>query len=130
MLVGARLSRNFERYVTLGFAAALGDQAPPFADKTAAISAIAKSEVAWTNSLTNVVLSSSADLRVATTAQANSATRALYLTCLFMLLFVLGAIGSVLVFSWAVRRPLAVLYVAKASGRGQVRWSGRTSQPG
>jgi diguanylate cyclase (GGDEF)-like protein len=106
-LVHGRLSRRFEGYVTLGIAVALRNGAPPFADSSAAISAIAKSEVAWSNALTNVVLASSADLRVATAAQADSATRALYLTCVLMLLFVLGAIGSVLAFSRAVRRPLA-----------------------
>jgi diguanylate cyclase (GGDEF)-like protein len=115
VLVNGRLSGSFEHYVTLGIAAALGQKAPPFADDSAAISAIAKSEVAWSTSLTNVVLASSADLRVAAATQADSATRALYLTCLFMLLFVLGAIGSVLAFSRAVRRPLARIAAALKS---------------
>ena len=92
-----------------------GREAPPFAGDSAAISAIAKSEVEWSNSLTDVVLASSADLRVATASQANSSTRALYLTCLFMLLLVLGVIGSVLAFGRAVRRPLAQMASALKS---------------
>jgi diguanylate cyclase (GGDEF)-like protein len=106
-LLSQPLSRSFERYVTLGIAVGLEKGAPPYASDTAAISEIARSEVEWANALTNVVLASSADLRVATTTQANSATRALYLTALVMLLLALGAIGSVLAFSRAVRRPLA-----------------------
>jgi diguanylate cyclase (GGDEF)-like protein len=102
-----RLSRTFENYVTLGIAVGLGKGAPPYAGDTAAISEIARSEVEWANSLTNVVLASSDDFRVATATQANDATRDLTLTSLAMLFLVLGAIGSVLAFGRAIRRPLA-----------------------
>ncbi len=115
LLVGDGLSRSFEGYVTLGIAVGLGREAPPFAGDSAAISAIAKSEVEWSTSLTHVVLASSADLRVATANQANSSTRALSLTCLFMLLLILGVIGSVLAFGRAVRRPLAQMASALKS---------------
>jgi diguanylate cyclase (GGDEF)-like protein len=57
--------------------------------------------------LAGVVLASSADLRVATASQANSATRDLYLTFIAMIVLILGAIGSVLAFGRAIRRPLA-----------------------
>jgi diguanylate cyclase (GGDEF)-like protein len=106
-LVNNRLSSRFEGYVSLAIAAGLGNQVPPYAGRTTEISEIAKSEVEWANSLTAVVLASSADLRVATASQAGSATRDLTLTFLFMLLLVLGAIGSVLTFGRAIRRPLA-----------------------
>jgi diguanylate cyclase (GGDEF)-like protein len=106
-LVNNRLSSRFEGYVSLGIAAGLGNQVPPYAGMTTEISEIAKSEVEWANSLTAVVLASSADLRVATASQAGSATRDLTLTFLFMLLLVLGAIGSALAFGRAIRRPLA-----------------------
>jgi diguanylate cyclase (GGDEF)-like protein len=106
-LVHNRLSGRFEGYVALGIAAGLGNRVPPYANKTTEISAIAKSEVEWANSLTAVVLASSADLRVATASQAASATRDLTVTFLSMLLLVLGAIGSVLAFGRAIRRPLA-----------------------
>jgi len=106
-LVHNRLSSRFEGYVALGIAAGLGSRVPPYASKTSEISEIAKSEVEWANSLSAVVLASSADLRVATAAQAGSATGDLTLTSLAMLLLVLGAIGSVLAFGRAIRRPLA-----------------------
>jgi diguanylate cyclase (GGDEF)-like protein len=106
-LVHNRLSGRFESYVSLGIVAGLGSRVPPYADKTTEISEIAKSEVEWANSLTAVVLASSADLRAATVSQAASATRNLTLTFLSMLLLVLGAIGSALAFGRAIRRPLA-----------------------
>jgi diguanylate cyclase (GGDEF)-like protein len=106
-LVHNRLSSRFQGYVALGIAAGLGNRVPPYANKTTEISAIAKSEVEWANSLTAVVLASSADLRVATASQASSATWDLILTFLSMLLLVLAAIGSVLAFGRAIRRPLA-----------------------
>jgi diguanylate cyclase (GGDEF)-like protein len=106
-LMNNRLSRRFERYVTLGIAVGLGSQVSPYAGSSAGISEIAKSEVEWSNSLAGVVLASSADLRVATASQANSATRDLYLTFIAMIVLILGAIGSVLAFGRAIRRPLA-----------------------
>jgi diguanylate cyclase (GGDEF)-like protein len=106
-LVHDRLSSRFEGYVSLGITAGLGSRVPPYAGKTTEISEIAKSEVEWANSLTAVVIASSADLRVATASQAGTATRDLTLTFLSMLLLVLGAIGSVLAFGRAIRRPLA-----------------------
>jgi len=106
-LLSQPLSRSFESYVTLGITVGLAKGAPPYSVSSTAISEIARSEVEWADSLTNVVLASSADLRVATANQAGSATRALTLTFLAMLLLVLGAIGSVLAFGRAIRRPLA-----------------------
>jgi diguanylate cyclase (GGDEF)-like protein len=106
-LVHDGLSSRFEGYVALGIAAGLGNRVPPYASKTSEISEIAKSEVEWANSLTAVVLASSADLRVATASQAGLATRDLTLTSLALLLLVLGAIGSVLAFGRAIRGPLA-----------------------
>ena len=106
-LLSQPLSRSFESYVTLGITVGLAKGAPPYSVSSTAISEIARSEVEWANSLTAVVLASSADLRVATASQAASATRALTLTFLAMLLLVLGAIGSVLAFGRAIRRPLA-----------------------
>jgi len=122
-LVHDRLSSRFEGYVSLGIAAGLGSRVPPFAGKTTEISEIAKSEVEWANSLTAVVIASSADLRVATASQAGSATRDLTLTFLSMLLLVLGAIGSVLAFGRAIRRPLARIASAlKSVQEGQLEF--------
>ena len=115
VLMNDRRSRSFESFVTLGIAVGLGRATPPFAGGSMAISEIAKSEVEWSNSLTNVVLASSADFRVATVTQAASATRALYLTVLLMLVLVLGAIGGALAFGRSIRRPLAKIALALKS---------------
>jgi len=106
-LVTNPLSRRFEGYVALATAVSLGSRVPPYAGTTNKISAIAKSEVAWGDSLSSVVLASSADLRVATASQADSATRYLTLISVAMFLLVLGAIGSVVIFGRAIRRPLS-----------------------
>jgi diguanylate cyclase (GGDEF)-like protein len=106
-LLSQPLSRSFENYVALGIAVGLAKGAPPYAVSSPAISDIARSEVEWANSLTKVVLASSADLRVATATQADSATRDLYLTIIFTLLLLLGAVGGVLALGRAVRRPIA-----------------------
>jgi diguanylate cyclase (GGDEF)-like protein len=90
----------------LGITVGLAKGAPPYSVSSTAISEIARSEVEWADSLTNVVLASSADLRVATANQAGSATRNLTIISLALLLLVLGAIGSVLAFGRAIRRPL------------------------
>jgi len=106
-LLSQPLSRSFESYVTLGITVGLAKGAPPYSVSSTAISEIARSEVEWADSLTNVVLASSADLRVATASQAGSATRDLMIISLALLLLVLAAIGSVLAFGRAIRRPLA-----------------------
>ena len=71
----------------------------------------------WASSLTNLVLASSADLRTATTDQADSATRALIITYIITLLFVLLAAAAVLILSRQVRRPLDDIVAAATSVR-------------
>jgi diguanylate cyclase (GGDEF)-like protein len=111
------LTKSFSNDVELAMTAGLGHGAPPYATDSGAIGEIGRSEVEWDTSLTNVVLASSADLRVATVDQANSATRALYLTFLFMLLLILAAIGAVVILGREVRGPLARIVAAASSVR-------------
>jgi diguanylate cyclase (GGDEF)-like protein len=113
----SRLTKSFSHDVDLAMTAGLGHDAPPYATDSAAIGEIGRSEVEWDTALTNLVLASSADLRVATIDQANSATRALYLTFLFMVLLILAAIGAILILGRAVRRPLARIVAAASSVR-------------
>jgi diguanylate cyclase (GGDEF)-like protein len=79
------------------------------------IAEIARSEVAWANSLAALVLASSADLRTASSDQAKSAAEALVATIVFMLLLVSLAVGAVLILSRQVRRPLARIVAAATS---------------
>ena len=79
--------------------------------------AVGRSEVAWADSLTDLVLASSADLRAATATQASSATTTLYVVSLFMLFLVLTAVGAVVILDRAVRRPLARIVDAAESVR-------------
>jgi diguanylate cyclase (GGDEF)-like protein len=111
------LSTKFKGYVQLGITTGLNHHVPPFAGNSAAIADIAKSEVEWANALTQLVLASSADLRVATDSQANAATSALELSILFMALLVLVSVGGALTFSRAVRRPIADIGAAFESLR-------------
>ena len=88
-LTNGTLTNRFSGYVQTGIAVSLGHLPPPFATSSTEIGGIARTEVAWANSLTNLVLASSADLRTATTDQANSATQALIITYLLTFLFIL-----------------------------------------
>jgi diguanylate cyclase (GGDEF)-like protein len=122
-LLSQPLSRSFESYVTVGITVGLAKGAPPYTVSSTAISEIARSEVAWANSLTNVVLASSADLRVATASQAGSATRDLIIISLAMLFLVLGAVGSVLAFGRAIGRPLArIAFALKSVKEGELEF--------
>jgi diguanylate cyclase (GGDEF)-like protein len=67
--------------------------------------------------LTRLVLASSADLRVATSSQANTATTDLELSILFIALLVLVSVGGAVAFSRAVRRPIADIGAAFESLR-------------
>jgi hypothetical protein len=111
------LSTKFKGYVQLGITIGLNHDGPPFAGNSPAIADIAKSEVEWADALTNLVLASSADLRVATDSQANAATTALELSILFMALLVLVSAGGALTFSRAVRRPIVDIGAAFESLR-------------
>ena len=73
--------------------------------------------MAWANSLTDVVLASSVDLRTATADQANSATQALIVAYALTSLFVVLALGTVLILSRQVRRPLDHIVAAATSVR-------------
>jgi diguanylate cyclase (GGDEF)-like protein len=111
------LNTQFTSYVHLAIAVGLAHEAAPFTVESKAIASIARSEVTWANSLSKLVLASSADLRVATVNQANSATVALILLVLFMLLLVCAAVGAVLIMDREVRRPLARIVAAATSVR-------------
>ena len=116
-LADNKLNANLSEYVALAIRVALNHEKPPFATNAPAIGGIAKSEVQFETSLTSLVLASSADLRAATTDQANSATGTLYLLFFSMLLLILAAIAGVLLLSGAIRRPLASLVVVAKSVR-------------
>jgi diguanylate cyclase (GGDEF)-like protein len=113
----SKLVASFSNDVHLATVAGLAHTAPPFGSDPAAIGGIGRSEVAWDTSLINLVLASSADLRLAIAEQATAATHALYLTFLFMLVLILAAIGAVVVLGRAVRRPLARIVAAATSVR-------------
>ena len=73
--------------------------------------------MAWANSLSALVLASSADLRSATEAQARSATTTLVETSLLMVLFLVVMMGTVFVLGRQVRRPLDRIVDAASSVR-------------
>jgi len=111
------LSTEFEGYVQLGITIGLNHDPPPFATNATVIANIGKTEVEWANSLTDLVLASSADLRVATVSQANSATSTLEVSLLVIVLLLLLSLGGVLTLSRAVRRPIAEIGAAFESLR-------------
>jgi diguanylate cyclase (GGDEF)-like protein len=113
----SKLTKSFATDVNLATVAGLGNKAPPYGSDSAAIGEIGRSEVEWDTSLTNLVLASSADLRVATVDQANAATDALYLTFLLMLVLILTAIGTVVILGRRFRGPLARIVAAAKSVR-------------
>jgi diguanylate cyclase (GGDEF)-like protein len=110
-------TKRFSGYVQTGITVGLGHLAPPFSPSSTAITEIARTEVAWASSLTNLVLASSVDLRTATTDQANSATRALTITVIITFLFLLLAGTAVLILGRQVRRPLDSIVAAATSVR-------------
>jgi len=116
-LVRNPLSSTFMSYVQLGISVGLANEPPPYATNTPQIAEIGKSQVVWANALTHLVLASSADLRVATNGQANSATTALTLSILFLVLLVVAALGGILLLGRAVRRPIANIVAAFESVR-------------
>ena len=111
------LSSTFTRYVRLGISVGLANEPPPYATEPTEIATIGKSEVEWASALTHLVLASSSDLRTATDGQANSATTALSLSILLLVLLVLAALGGILSFARAVRRPIANIAAAFESVR-------------
>jgi diguanylate cyclase (GGDEF)-like protein len=112
-----RLTGKFSGYVQLAIAVGLGHEAPPFATNATAIGEIARSLVEWDTALTDLVLASSADLRITTASQASAATRTLSVMLFFVLLLVLAVIGGVLILDRAIRRPLARVAAAAESVR-------------
>ena len=114
-LTQSPLAKQFAAYVQTGIAVGLGHLAPPFATSSLEIGQIARVEVAWASSLTTLVLTSSVDLRNATTDQANSATSALVVTYVLTSLLVVLALGAVLILSRQVRRPLDDIVAAATS---------------
>ena len=116
-LAKSTVATRFATYVQTGITVGLGHLAPPFATSSAEIGEIARVEVAWASSLTDVVLASSVDLRTATVNQANSATQALVATCALTSLFMVLALGAVLILSRQVRRPLDHIVAAATSVR-------------
>jgi diguanylate cyclase (GGDEF)-like protein len=111
------VTTRFAAYVRTGIAVGLGHLDPPFATSSSGIGEIARVEVAWANSLTEVVLASSVDLRTATADQANSATHDLIVTYALTSLLVVLALGAVLILSRQVRRPLDHIVAAATSVR-------------
>ena len=101
----------------LGITTGLNHSGPAFPSNAPAVARIGRSEVEWANSLTSLVLASSADLRVATSSQANSASSNLEVSLLLIGLIILLSVGGVLTLSRAVRRPIANLGAAFESVR-------------
>jgi diguanylate cyclase (GGDEF)-like protein len=116
-LTGNALNRQFSTYVQTATTVGLDHLPPPVATNSSGISAIARTEVAWANSLSALVLASSADLRSATEAQARSATTTLVETSLLMVLFLVVMMGTVFVLGRQVRRPLDRIVDAASSVR-------------
>jgi diguanylate cyclase (GGDEF)-like protein len=111
------LTKEFSGDVQLAIAVGLRNQPPPLATNAKGIGAIGKAEVEWEGALTRLVLASSADLRVATSNQAASASKTLSVVFLFMLLLMLAVATGVLTLGRAIRRPLARLVAAAESVR-------------
>ena len=116
-LADGPIATRFATYVQTGIAVGLGHLAlrtPPAPPKSVRLHA---SKWHGRNSLTDVVLASSVDLRTATADQANSATRALIAAYALTSLFVVLALGTVLILSRQVRRPLDHIVAAATSVR-------------
>jgi diguanylate cyclase (GGDEF)-like protein len=116
-LANGPVAKRFASYVQTGITVGLGHLAPPFATNSAEIGEIARVEVAWANSLTDVVLASSVDLRTATADQADSATQTLIVTSALTALFFVVAMATVLILGRQVRRPLNNIVAAATSVR-------------
>ena len=114
-LTESPLAEQFTTQVQTGITVGLGHLAPPFTVSSTVIGEIARVEVAWASLLTNLVLTSSVDLRTATTDQANSATHGLVVTYVLTSLLVVLAIGAVLILSRQVRHPLDDIVAAATS---------------
>ena len=113
------LNRRFAANVQTGITVGLGHLPPPVG--TAGIGGVARNEVAWANSLSTLVLASSADLRAAIAAQASSATTSLILTCLLMVLALGVSLVAVFVLGRQVKRPLDRMVAAASSvGEGEL----------
>jgi diguanylate cyclase (GGDEF)-like protein len=106
---------GFSRYVQQGIDVGLSHGTPPYSTNSKQVFAIGTAEVAWSNALNKLVLASSADLRAATSSQAESAARALYLEILLAVLILLAVISGVLLLGRSVRRSLAHLVEASRS---------------
>ena len=120
-LTRSSLDTAFSKDVQLGIATGLGHTAPPLATDPGAIGNVGRSEVAWADSLTDLVLASSADLRSATNSQASSATETLYVTVVAMALLLTAEIAAVLILGREVRRPLArIVAAAKLVREGEL----------
>ena len=111
-LKGNQLDGEFSHDVQVAIAVGLGQEKPPFATDPAGIGGVGRSEVAWAASLTQLVLASSADLRLATARQASVATQTLYLTILAIVVLLSAELAAVLMLSREVRRPLARIVAA------------------
>ena len=116
-LTDGPLTRQFNAYVRSGVTVGLGHLPPPLATNSADIGEIGRAEVAWASSLTDVVLASSVDLRIATASQAASAMRGLVITYTLTSLLVVVALGASLILSRQVRRPLNHIVGAATSIR-------------
>ena len=107
-----QLDSDFSRNVQVAIAVGLAHGTPPLATDPGGIGGVGRSEVTWANSLTQLVLASSADLRLATARQASVATETLYVTILAIVLLLSAELVAVLMLSREVRRPLASIVAA------------------
>ncbi len=114
-------TRAFSGDVQTAIAAGLNHQAPPGFNDSTRIGPIARSEVAWANSLATLVLASSADLRAASAQQSRAATEDLVVTLVLTLLAVALVVAATIVLTRRVRRPLdEIVEAAESVQRGEL----------
>ena len=145
------VATRFAAYVQTGIAVGLGHLAPPFATSSAEIGEIARVEVAWASSLTNVVLASSdviarfggdefvvgwlgnADSHVpeelairisahVSHSEVGPSAEAVVLACSIGVAISRPSDRTI---DTLLERADRALYDAKAGGKGRIRWSGR-----
>ena len=110
-------TRAFSNDVQTAIVAGLDHRAPPGSTDSTRIGPIARSEVAWANSLATLVLASSADLRSASAQQARAATEDLVITLVLTLVAITVVVVATFVLSRRVRRPLDEIVEAAESIR-------------
>jgi len=98
--------------VQLAITVGLSHAPPPYGTDITGLARVAQAEEHWTNSLRQLVLASSADLRAATINREAAATLGLYLTDALLVLLALVTVGGLALLDRAIRRPLGQIIAA------------------